>query len=195
MEFEHVKRSLSRVFIFTLVWSFGAAIDSVHQSKFETFLMSEFNMNDLPKGSAFDYKLKTGGQFGQWESWSKVMPEFVYSKDIGFFELVVPTKDTVKFSWVLKNSLKHSLPIFLTGVTGVGKSIIINSTLEEMKEHENFENIFMSFSSQTSSKETQTQIEDKLEKRRRNLLAGPANRKVALFIDDVNMPDKDEYGT
>jgi dynein heavy chain len=42
---------------------------------------------------------------------------------------------------------------------------------------------------------TQALIEDKLEKRRRNLLAGPANKKMAIFIDDVNMPAADDIGT
>lgn len=64
-----------------------------------------------------------------------------------------------------------------------------------MKNNLNYEAIMLSFSSQTSSKETQNQIEDKLEKRRRNLLAGPNSKKVVLFIDDVNMPAYDNYGT
>ena len=38
-------------------------------------------------------------------------------------------------------------------------------------------------------------IEDKLEKRRRNLLSGPAGKKVVIFIDDVNMPATDQFGT
>jgi dynein heavy chain len=45
----------------------------------------------------------------------------------------------------------------------------------------------MSFSTQTSAKETQISIEEKLEKRRRNLLAGLCSKKVVLFVDDVNM--------
>ena len=64
-----------------------------------------------------------------------------------------------------------------------------------MKANLNYEAIMLSFSSQTSSKETQNQIEDKLEKRRRTLLAGPNGKKVILFIDDVNMPAYDNYGT
>lgn len=85
--------------------------------------------------------------------------------------------------------------MFFTGITGVGKSIIANSTIADMKKHMNYEAIILSFSSQTSSKETQNQIEDKLEKRRRTLLGGPNGKKVILFIDDVNMPAYDDYGT
>jgi dynein heavy chain len=86
-------------------------------------------------------------------------------------------------------------PVFFTGITGVGKTIIANSTISEMKKHHNYEAIVLSFSSQTSSKEVQSQIEEKLEKRRRTQLAGPNGKKVILFIDDVNMPAYDAYGS
>jgi dynein heavy chain len=64
-----------------------------------------------------------------------------------------------------------------------------------MKTELNYEAIMISFSSQTSSKETQSLIEEKLDRKRKNLLAGPNGKKVILFIDDVNMPAYDDYGT
>jgi dynein heavy chain len=95
----------------------------------------------------------------------------------------------------LTQNILCKFPVFITGVTGVGKSIIIADAIKNLKETANHEGIFMSFSSQTAAKETQISIEEKLEKRRRNLLAGPHNRKVVLFIDDVNMPSYDLFGT
>jgi dynein heavy chain len=123
------------------------------------------------------------------------MPKFDYSKDKSYFDLVVPTKDTVRFSWLLKYQIMNGNPVFFTGITGVGKTIIANTTINEMKKNHNYEAIILSFSSQTSSKEVQSQIEEKLEKRRRTLLAGPNGKKVILFIDDVNMPAYDDYGS
>jgi chromosomal replication initiation ATPase DnaA len=48
---------------------------------------------------------------------------------------------------MVRNSLKAQRPVFFTGVTGVGKSIIMGSTITGMKANDNFEAIFMSFSS------------------------------------------------
>ena len=89
--------------------------------------MREFNPNDMPpKGSLYDFYLHTSSEsFGIWYPWSKIMPEFEFSKNKGFFELIVPTLDTVRYSWLLRNSLLTNSPIFFTGVTGIGKSIII----------------------------------------------------------------------
>jgi hypothetical protein len=36
-------------------------------------------------------------------------------------------------------------------------------------------------------------IEDKLEKKKRNLLSGNKNQPVVVFVDDVNMPAFDKY--
>jgi dynein heavy chain len=122
MDNEPIKRYLARTFIFSLCWAFIGSIDVQHHSKFETFLMSQFNISDLPKGSIFDYQLIHGGE---WASWNSTMGNFLYSKDKSYFELVVPTKDTVRYSWLVRNAIKNQYPIFLTGMTGVGKSIIV----------------------------------------------------------------------
>ena len=79
--------------------------------------------------------------------WTHDVPKFEYSKDKSFFELVVPTKDTVRFSWLLKYQILNQNSVFFTGITGVGKSIIVNSTIAEMKASLNYETIMLSFSS------------------------------------------------
>jgi dynein heavy chain len=183
------------MFVFALSWSVGGSIDSKNQPRFESYLSTEFNMNDLPKGSIYDYWLVKGDKSDpvKFEPWPKIL--FEYSSSKNYFDLVVPTKDTVRFSWFVRENLKHQYPLFFTGVTGVGKSIIIQSAIEELKEKDNFMDIFLAFSSQTKAAQVQMQIEEKLEKRRKNLLSGPAGKKVAIFVDDVNMPEVDEYGS
>jgi len=47
--------------------------------------------------------------------------------------------------------MKYKFPIFFTGVTGVGKSIIILSALQKLKKTDEYHDVVMSFSSQTSS--------------------------------------------
>jgi dynein heavy chain, axonemal len=70
------------------------------------------------------------------------------------YELVVPTKDTVRYSWLLKMNLICGNPVFLTGVSGVGKSIICQSTLQNLQKAMNYQVINLSFSSQTSAVDT-----------------------------------------
>lgn len=191
----HLKKTITRMFVFALSWTVGGSIDSKYQSRFESYLSTEFNMSDVPKGSIYDYWLIKGdiNDPVKFDTWPKI--PFEYNNKMNYFDLVVPTKDTVRFSWFVRQNLLMQYPLFFTGVTGVGKSIIINSAIEESKEKDNYMDIFLAFSSQTNASQVQNQIEEKLEKRRKNLLSGPGGKNVVIFIDDVNMPEQDEYGS
>jgi chromosomal replication initiation ATPase DnaA len=154
------------MFAFALSWSVAGSIDDKYHSRYETYLSTEFSMTDLPKGSIYDYHLVgQGKEPPSYEPWP--IKEFEYNPEKSYFELVVETKDTVRFSWFVKQNLKQKNPLFFTGMTGVGKSIIISSAIAEMKSKGDVEEIFMSFSSQTSANEVQIQLEEKLEKRRK----------------------------
>lgn len=54
--------------------------------------------------------------------------------------------------------------------------------------------VFFNFSANTTSMRAQEVVESKMERRRRTLLAAPAEKKVIVFIDDVNMPRPEIYG-
>jgi dynein heavy chain, axonemal len=97
-----LKKTINRIFVFCLTWSLGASIDSKFQPRFESYLSTEFNMNDMPKGSVYDYWLVPGEVKDpiKFEFWPKL--PFEYSSERNYFDLVVPTKDTVRFSWFVK---------------------------------------------------------------------------------------------
>lgn len=113
--------------------------------------------------------------------------------------MVVPTIDTVRYSAIAETLLLIRKPVFFTGVTGTGKTIIMQSLLDRLRAppEENGQNVqpaFITFSAKTDSNVVQSTIESKLEKKRKNLLGAPVNKVVAIFVDDVNMPEVEEYG-
>lgn len=57
--------------------------------------------------------------------WSLRVPAFVYDKDVPYFDLMVQTSDTYKYSFCLELLLSKEKPAFFTGFTGVGKSVVI----------------------------------------------------------------------
>lgn len=80
-------------------------------------------------------------------------------------------------------------------VVGVGKSVIAKAVLNAIVSRGNWLPITLNFSAQTSSARTQEMIETKLERKKKNLLGAPAGKRLILFVDDVNMPKLDTYGS
>ena len=62
-------------------------------------------------------------------NWSTKVPEFIYDKEAQFVDLLVPTIDTVKYSYVIELMIDIEKPCILTGESGVGKSVLVKGLL------------------------------------------------------------------
>jgi dynein heavy chain len=102
--------------------------------------------------------------------------------------------DTTRFSFLLETCLDVDKSLLLTGGTCVGKSVIITDYLARSSEDRGLIPIILNFSAQTPAYDTQMLIESKLEKKRKTKFGAPPNKKIVLFIDDVNMPARETYG-
>lgn len=50
--------------------------------------------------------------------WTKLMPAFTYDPIQPFFEILVPTVDTVRFGYVMQKLIEVNKPVLFTGGTG-----------------------------------------------------------------------------
>lgn len=66
--------------------------------------------------------------------------------------------------------------------------------IADMKAKNLLQPININMSAQTTSARTQQSIEEKLEKKKRTLYGAPPGKKIAIFVDDINMPAVEEYG-
>lgn len=58
------------------------------------------------------------------EPWEKIIPLFKYKRDQPFFEMLVPTTDTVRYGYLMEKLLSVQRSVLFTGGTGVGKARI-----------------------------------------------------------------------
>lgn len=150
-----------------------------------------------PSNTCFDYYVDI--KENRFKEWSEIIPQFKYDGEVPYFSLMVPTTDTCRFSYIMKTLITVDKPVFITGITGTGKTVAVQSLLNDLQPMPydggmGVIPVFMNFSAQTLSIVTQNTIEGKLEKKRKNLLGAPAGKKVVVFVDDVNMPLVEEYG-
>ncbi|XP_041356323.1 dynein heavy chain 6, axonemal-like isoform X2 [Gigantopelta aegis] len=184
-------------FVFSYVWAIGGNIIDSYWDAFDTFVRGQFDDNGdakmPPSGDLWscfmDFETR------RMDSWEKIVPQFKYSKEVPFFEMLVPTVDTVRFGYLLEKLLSVGRSVLYTGGSGVGKSVIARGLLNNISERQSYVPVFINFSAQTSSQRTQEMIEGKLEKRRKTALGAPQGKRVIIFIDDLNMPKLDTYGS
>lgn len=62
------------------------------------------------------------------DPWERIIPTFKYSRDVPFFEMLVPTVDTVRFGYLMEKLLAVRHSVLFTGTTGVGKVGTLHQT-------------------------------------------------------------------
>ena len=60
------------------------------------------------------------------DMWEKIIPVFKYNPEIPFFDMLVPTMDTVRFGYLMEKLLSVNRSVLFTGTTGVGKVSMLN---------------------------------------------------------------------
>ena len=184
-------KDIAPSFVFATVWGLGGALESFFHDSFSGVVRHLFNQTtSLPLAdTVYDYFLEHETIF---KPWSQEVPEFKYDPSQSYFQLVVPTSHTQRFTYLLSN-LKNTQMMF-TGETGVGKSLMITTYLAHEKQKDLIETVELDFSARTSSLATQQTIETKLERKAVGVYSAPASRQLVVFVDDVNMPACEVYG-
>ena len=196
--------TVDKLFFFSYVWSIGASLNPTFWEQFSDHTRELFEEDcaqlGVPgRGIVFDYFVDLKEGPGKFREWADIVPSFEYSDNVPYFSLVVPTVDTCRFSYVMKSLITVDKPCFISGVTGTGKTVAVQSLLNSLQPMPydggmGIVPLCLTFSAQTQSLVVQQSIESKLEKKRKNLLGAPSGKKMVIFVDDVNMPTVETYG-
>lgn len=90
--------------------------------------------------------------------------------------------------------ISHRKPLLLFGPSGTGKSFYIKNYMMNKLSLDEYVPSFVTFTTQTSANFTQEIILSKLIKRKRGVYGPPSGKVCVIFIDDMNMPIKEQYG-
>ncbi|XP_026216049.1 dynein heavy chain 6, axonemal isoform X2 [Anabas testudineus] len=197
MDPKYLNGVLCQTFIFCYLWAIGGNLTSCHWDAFDSFVTEQFEDNNnvkLPKYGTL-WSVYVNFNHKRLDPWETIIPSFEYKREQPFFEMLVPTTDTVRYGYLMEKLLSVQRSVLFTGDTGVGKSVVARGLLNNIQEKAGYLPVYINFSAQTSSSRTQEIIESKLEKKRKNVLAAPGNKKVVVFVDDLNMPKLDSYGS
>ncbi|KAF7658906.1 hypothetical protein LDENG_00006200 [Lucifuga dentata] len=207
----HVKDLIEPWFFFSLAWSIGATGDAASCQRFSAWLKGKMAEEKIQmyfpeKGLIYDYRLDDAGISNledededvsnrkiQWVSWMKDAPNTVITPEINYADILVPTADTVRMSFLIDMLLTNKKPVLCIGPTGTGKTLTLSDKLLKKMPAEYITH-FLIFSARTSANQTQDYIDSKLDKRRKGVFGPPLRKHFIFFIDDLNMPMLETYG-
>jgi dynein heavy chain len=157
-------------FIFSLIWSLGASADSTGRPVFEKKIremMEQFECTCAPPvedgKTVYDYFYSTDEQ--KWVYWLKTIPEYSVPRGAQFADILVPSVDTIRSAYLLKElSLKQRHTLFV-GETGTSKTAVVKDVLLNQMP-DNYTPIMMGFSAQTTANMSQDILDGKFDKRR-----------------------------
>jgi dynein heavy chain len=192
---EAADKVLALLFVFSYTWSIGGNTNAQGMELMDDFIRNEFDQSVqgmAPAPSLFELFVDVAE--AKMKPWTQIVPKFVYDPNASYFSLMVPTMDTVRYSFLLDTCLDVGRSVLFTGESGVGKTAAIVDTLQRIEKPKMTVTVPLNFSAQTTSSQTQMTIEAKLEKRRKTIFGAPPGKKMVIFVDDVNMPAREEYG-
>ncbi|NXX13493.1 DYH10 protein, partial [Podargus strigoides] len=193
-------------FLEALYSSLGAALLDTERIKFDESVkriscMSTVNDDnilakpgELPGQLPTLYDFHFDGFQKEWVPWMKLVPEYIHKPQVKFPDILVPTVDTTRTTWLLEQMVKIKHPVVLVGESGTSKTATTQNFLNNLDKDLNLL-LVINFSSHTTSMDIQRNLETNVEKRTKSIYGPPMGKRLVIFMDDMNMPRVDEYGT
>ncbi|NXX48555.1 DYH17 protein, partial [Tricholaema leucomelas] len=184
-------------FVFVCAWAFGGAMfqDQLtdYRLEFSKWWVEEFKTIKFPsQGTIFDYYIDPKTK--KFMPWTEKVPKFELDPEVPLQASVVHTTETVRIRYFMDLLMEKQRPLMLVGNAGTGKSVLMWNKLEALSTDEYLVQS-VPFNFYTTSAMLQAVLEKPLEKKSGRNYGPPGTKRLIYFIDDMNMPEVDKYGT
>ncbi|GMI47335.1 hypothetical protein TrCOL_g3071 [Triparma columacea] len=184
------KSDVENIYIYCLIWSVGGQLVTDSRIKFDKFVKDN-SSESLPDKVLYDFYYDIDQH--RWLNWSKRVEEYAEPSPFRFYNIIVPTTQSVLYTDMLEK-LAPLKPILFVGESGTAKTLTIDNYTSTLPS-EKFARLAINMSSRTSSKDVQNNIEANIDKRTGSIYGPASGKKLIVFVDDMNMPKVDVYGT
>ena len=214
-----IEKTVECVFFTAVIWSLGVIVDEASRKVFDLYMRQLCNGTITEEESFALFHVKNPGYEIQersiaeaipeegpvydyyydanklrWIAWASEIAAFKVPGDATYSSILVPTLDTHRNQKMMHCLALRGVHILITGATGTGKSVQVKQLLTGVLDQDVYVPLYLNFSAQTSENMTQDIIDGKLGKRRKGIFGPPPGKRTVVFVDDLNMPKKEEYG-
>jgi dynein heavy chain, axonemal len=183
--------NVEKLFLFCIIWSCGGALVEEDRQTFDVFLHQ--NAATLLPNNLYDNVWDP--KINRLDLWQNRVSQYTGSPDGQYASILVPTMDTTRYAWLLNSIVALKKPVLFCGSSGASKTVTAMAAFKQLSMDEYiFLNI--NFSSRTTSLDFQSIINENID-RKSGSIYGPKTpgKRLIVFIDDMNMPTIDRYGT
>uniref|UniRef100_G1KEF2 AAA+ ATPase domain-containing protein n=1 Tax=Anolis carolinensis TaxID=28377 RepID=G1KEF2_ANOCA len=200
---------LGKLFIFAFTWAVGGILRREEEHEGETLIginTSHDDLANIPSGdkTIFDYFVDL--QTGEFEPWGNLVPstQLLIQKENKERKTetltFIPNIDTIRHSFLTSLLLMNKHPVLVIGDPGSGKTAMIEDMFGRLQKQSvgSTRSAIIStlqLGAHTSAAQTKAWIIQKLILKNKDILGAPKSKQVLLFIDDLNMPVAEEYGS
>ncbi|XP_037911922.1 dynein beta chain, ciliary-like [Hermetia illucens] len=183
-------------FVFAIIWGFGSTLfqDQIidWRNEFNKWWLNEFKTIKFPAGgNVFNFYVDQ--ETKKFLPWTNLVPTFELDPDIPLQSTLVHTSETTRLLYFADILTENNHPVMFIGPPGSGKTVVMAAKLNSLSDKWAVTNVPFNF--YTNSDMLQKILEKPLEKKAGRNYGPPGNKTMIYFIDDMNMPEVDTYGT
>lgn len=191
------KEDYELYFAWCCVWAFGGALFKDQlcdwREEFSKWWVTEFKtVRFPPQGSVFDYYVRAEDK--KFVSWAERIPGFTYDAEKPVSSALVHTAETTRIKFWMDKLIELGQPTLFVGAPGTGKTATVLDTLNHL-DSDDWLLSKTSFNNYTVHHTIQESLEQPLEKKAGRNYGPPGTKRLVYFVDDLNMPAVDLYGT
>jgi dynein heavy chain len=181
---------VENIYLYCLMWGVGGQLISESRTKFDAFI-KKISSESMPDKLLYDFYYDVEDH--KWKNWSTRVLDYAEPSPFKFYQVIVPTTQSVLYTDMLER-MAPLKPILFVGESGTAKTLTIDTYTDALPS-EGYSKLTINMSSRTSSNDVQHNIESVVDKRTGSIYGPPSGKKLIVFIDDMNMPIVDVYGT
>ena len=184
-------------FVFAAVWAFGGGLANEgmtnFRNEFSKWWRIEWKAIKFPDaGLVYDYYIDPATQ--KFASWTDMVLPYEHNPELPLQSVLVHNEETTQLKYQMDLLTGIDRPVLLVGSAGSGKTVLIRNKLDNLNEELSL-SATINFNNYSDSASLQFMMEQMLEKKTGRLFGPPGQKKLIYYVDDLNMPGVDLYGT
>jgi dynein heavy chain, axonemal len=160
-------RMIELWFQFCMIWSLCCSVDEDGRKKIDNYIR-EMEGTFPNKDTIYEYFVDNKNK--AWAHWEdRLRSGWKYVPGTPFHKIIVPTVDTVRYNFLVRNLIEKYNPVMLVGPVGTGKTSAALNALAKLDQFV-WSVLTVNMSAQTTSNQVQEIIESELRREPRRFL-------------------------